>query len=132
MGQKVIVDSDLLVALYKPDDTSHKRALSLVTKLKDDGTVFNVVNLVIYESVTVISNRMGMDDSRQFRVGLENFINEVIQFEEKLEEKTWEIFLKQTKKGTSFVDCANLAVIEKYKFDGILSFDRFYGDELVG
>ena len=131
MGQKVIVDSDILVALYKPDDASHKRSLSMVTRLKNDGAVFCAANLVIYESVTVISNRMGMDDARQFRVGLENFINEVIQFDEKLEEKTWEIFLSKTKKGTSFVDCANLAVTEKYKLDGILSFDRFYGDKLI-
>ena len=39
-------------------------------------------------------------------------------------------FLKQTKKGCSFIDCANLAVIERYKLDGILTFDEFYPKEL--
>jgi len=131
MGQKVIVDSDILVALFKPDDSSHPRAISLVQKLKDEGRVFSTLNLVVYESVTVVSNRMGMEAAKRFHLGLENFIDEIIQFDEKLEEKTWEIFLSQTKKDTSFVDCANLAVIEIYKFNGILSFDRFYGDKLI-
>lgn len=54
-----------------------------------------------------------------------------IHVNEELEDAGWSIFLSQTKKGTSFVDCANLAVIEKYKFDGILSFDGFYKDKRI-
>jgi len=50
----------------------------------------------------------------------------IISFDEKLENMSWEMFLKQTKKGCSFVDCANLAVIKAYNLDGILSFDKFY------
>jgi len=43
-----------------------------------------------------------------------------------LENNSSKIFEKQSKKGMSFIDCANLAVLEKYKLDGILSFDEFY------
>ena len=43
-----------------------------------------------------------------------------------IEEGGWKIFKAQTKKGISYVDCINLAVIQKFKFDGILSFDKFY------
>ena len=51
--------------------------------------------------------------------------------DEDLETMTWKIFKRQTKKGTSFVDCANMAVIEKYKLDGIITFDEFYPKEMM-
>jgi predicted nucleic acid-binding protein len=36
------------------------------------------------------------------------------------------IFLSQNKKGTSWIDCLNIAFIKYYYLDGILSFDKFY------
>ncbi len=36
------------------------------------------------------------------------------------------IFLAQNKKGISWIDCLNVAVIKFYKLEGILSFDKFY------
>ena len=43
-----------------------------------------------------------------------------------LEQLTWDLFLKQSKKGTSFIDCANLTALSYYNFDKIFSFDQFY------
>jgi predicted nucleic acid-binding protein len=36
------------------------------------------------------------------------------------------IFLAQNKKGISWIDCLNGAIVKYYKLDGILSFDKFY------
>ena len=123
---KYLVDSNILVAVYKRDDSTHERATRLVKKFHSYGNTFIVNNLVIQESTTVISHKMGMRDANMFYQGLMDFVDEIIPVEVSVEEKAWRIFFKQTKKGTSFVDCANLAVIEHYKLDGILSFDEFY------
>lgn len=131
MGKEIVVDSDILVSLYKPHDSNHIRAIDLVKKLKDSGFVFSILNLAFQESATVISHHMGMEDARKFYAGIFTFVDNFINVVDNLEKRAWEIFLQQTKKGTSFVDCANLAALEYYKLDGILSFDEFYKDKLI-
>ena len=123
---KYLVDSNILVAVYKRDDSTHERATRLVKKFHINGNTFIVNNLVIQESTTVISHKMGMRNAKEFYQGLVNFIDETISVEALVEKKAWRIFFEQAKKGTSFIDCANLAAIEHYKLDGILSFDTFY------
>lgn len=123
---KYLVDSNILVAVYKRDDSTHERATRLVKKFHSNGNTFLVINLVIQESTTVVSHKMGMRDAKAFYRGLMDFVDETMPVDTQVEEKAWRIFFKQTKKGTSFVDCANLAVVEHYKLDGILSFDTFY------
>ena len=45
---------------------------------------------------------------------------------QKLTAKTWEIFKRQKKRGTSFVDCANVAVCKEMGINKIFSFDQIY------
>ena len=131
MGQKIIVDSDVLVAIYKPNDSSHLRAEKLAKKLKKQHGIFFISNLVQQESATVISKHMGMEDARRFSRGVLNFVDTIIALDTQIEKQSWEIFLNQTKKGTSFVDCSNLATAYAYKFDGIFSFDHFYPKDIL-
>ena len=123
---KLLVDSDFLIANYRADDPSHNKATKVAIDLNKKRAKFYCLNLVVQESTTVISKKIGMDDARKFYSGLKNFVDIFVLLDERLEKRAWEIFLKQTKKGTSFVDCVNIAVVEKYNFDGILSFDKFY------
>lgn len=88
-------------------------------------------NLVFQEATTVISKRMGMVHAKRFFEAINKFVSFVVIVDTDIEGKSWKIFLKQTKKGAPFIDCSNLAVIEKYKLDGILTFDRFYPKELI-
>lgn len=131
MGKEIVVDSDILVSLYKPQDSNHIRAIDLVKKLKDSGFVFSILNLTLQESATVISHHMDMEDARKFYAGIFTFVDKLINVVDNLEKRAWEIFLQQTKKGTSFVDCANIAAMEYYKLDGILSFDKFYKNKRI-
>lgn len=127
--KKIIVDSDFLVALYKPDDSSHVRSIEIAGSMKQQGYIFIALNLVVQESTTVISNKMGMEDARRFYKGLENMLDQTIDFHKEIEKISWSIFLKQTKKGSSFIDCANLATMKFYKIGNILSFDASYPKE---
>ncbi|MBL7036702.1 type II toxin-antitoxin system VapC family toxin [Candidatus Microgenomates bacterium] len=128
---KYIVDSDFLIAFTNSEDSNHSKSIKIYKHLKDKAELV-VLNLVFQESTTVVSKKFGMQMARVFYEKLTKFINTEIKIDEKLEREAWKVFLKQNKKGTSFVDCANLATHKKYKFDGILSFDKFYPkDKLV-
>ncbi|KKP47493.1 MAG: hypothetical protein UR39_C0004G0037 [Candidatus Woesebacteria bacterium GW2011_GWA1_33_30] len=126
---KYLVDSDFLISFASDEDSNHLRSLNIYKNLKKD-TELLALNLVFQESTTVISKRFGMNQAKIFYVMVNKFINTRILLDEILEKEIWKIFLNQTKKGTSFIDCANLAVYQKFKLDGILSFDDFYPKEV--
>ena len=128
---KLLLDSDFLFGLYITHDPSHDRAVKLLEETWGKKPELYITNLVMQELATVVSYRVGQKESITLLDKLEEHNLIKIHVNEELEDAGWELFLKQTKKGTSFVDCANLAVIDKYKFDGILSFERFYGDKRI-
>lgn len=128
---KLLIDTDCLFAAYVQHDPNHTIAVTLLKEHKQSGDELYITNLVLQEVATVFSHKIGQNESI-------TLLNEIallgltrITVAEDIEESGWKTFRNQTKKGTSFVDCANLAVTEKYKFDGILSFDRFYGEKLI-
>ena len=121
---KILVDSDFLVALYKKDDANHKKAIENFKEIEKD--VLVATNLVFQESVTVISHRMGMNDARAFHSSIRKLLAQEVRINEDVERKSWNLFLKQAKKGTSFVDCANVVVYKEYKLDKMAAFDGFY------
>ncbi len=127
---KALLDANVLVALYRPEDGSHDNAVKVVSMLKDVAWEFVCTNLLVQETATVLSMRVGMNLARKFLKDYHDIISEEIFIDGDVENLSWKIFSNQQKKGTSFVDCANLAVIEKYRLDGIVSFDTFYPKEL--
>lgn len=136
MGEeKVLVDSDVLVAIVKRDDVHHARVRKLLKVLVEDSCELWVTNQIVSETATVISNRIGMDAVRKFYSGLDDLVTEKLFIDLGIESITWVLFLKQAKKGTSFVDCSNVVVCREYKLDKIFSFDGFYkrmGLKMVG
>lgn len=127
---KLGVDSDFLIALYKPLDSNHQKAVEIYKRIQNKYTL-TALNLVFQESTTVISKHIGMDNAKKFYRLISKVVDEQIFLNDELEKETWRLFLKQTKKGTSFIDCANLAFCQKYKLNGILSFDDFYPKEVL-
>ncbi len=128
---KLLVDSDCLVGALKDGDPHQKVATTLLKSHNEKGDTLFVLNLVLQETATVLSHRTGMNAVRLFSQTLPSLKLHVIKLDDHLENFVWELFLKQTKKGTSFVDCANLAACDFYKLDGILSFDGFYKNKRI-
>lgn len=126
---KALVDTNVLVGAIRNRDALHERAATVLKELKEKYEAW-VLNLVIQETATVLSMRDGMNAARTFYNGYKDIIDTEIPLNEDLEKHSWQIFLKQLKKGTSFVDCANLAVIQHYRLDGIVTFDEFYPKEV--
>ena len=128
---KILVDADVLVGAFSLRDPHYKVATAWLKKLNRKKAEVWVINLVIQEVATVLSHTLGQGPAVEFLERVETLSLEKIMVGENLEARAWEIFKRQTKKGTSFVDCTNMAAVEYYKLDGILSFDALYPKELV-
>lgn len=123
---KVLLDSDALFALYAASDVHHDRAKEILEKLLEEKGELLVTNLVVQETGTVISHRFGQKQAKDFLNRFNKINIKQIFVDEKLTARAWRIFKSQGKKGTSFVDCANLATSRELKIQKIFSFDKFY------
>jgi predicted nucleic acid-binding protein len=127
---KLLIDSDFLFGLFVPDDLHHKRARQIwIDLVKRECEIF-VLKFAVQETATVLSHKIDQHTAISFVDKLPELGLKVLAADVEMEEDGWKIFKAQTKKGTSYVDCVNLAVIQKFKFDGILSFDKFYPKSL--
>lgn len=121
---KILVDADFLVALNKQNDTNLEKALSKIGLFKK-AEIF-ITQFTLPEAATVLSYRVSQEEAKKFLNETRHTHFTVISLDELLQERTDQIFLTQKKKGTSWVDCLNVAAIQMHHLDGILSFDRFY------
>lgn len=128
MKAAIFIDSDVFVALYKNNDSSHKKSVRLFEQAKKQSTVFLTSNYVFLESITVISQKVGHIQAANYISTMKSDDNGFLikRIDEELEAQAIEIFKKQTSKNTSFVDCANIALIKDMKLDGVFSFDQIY------
>lgn len=124
----IFVDSDAFVALAKKDDSNHERAKQIFLKLQDKPVTFVTSNYVFSEVVTILSQRVDHKTAVEYIGSMKSedcmFIIERIDPE--TEEAAIEIFIEQTSKNVSFVDCTNIAFIREKHVDGIFSFDDDY------
>lgn len=128
----ILFDSDGLFALYVATDVHHERAKEMFASLLlGKKNQFYVSNLVLQETATVLSYRFGQEVALDFMTRVQRLPIVRIFVEEKMEAQAWNVFGKQNKKGTSFIDCSNLAIQEQHGIDTIFSFDKFYKDKKI-
>lgn len=120
----ILLDADALVALTLKFDSNHKKAVQIFNRLESQKRELLILNLALHEAATVISHRAGQAAALKFLDEVEKV--QVFFLDKKIESLVWEEFRTQTKKGTSFTDCANLALCHKLRIEEIFSFDHFY------
>jgi len=123
----VLIDADAFVALIKKNDGNHKRAEKISDFLTKKGSFFYTTNFVFSETITVLSQRVDHQTAINFIDDFKN-LEEVnlVPFDEEIKEMAIKIFKNQTSKNVSFVDCINMAVLKKYRWNTIFSFDKIY------
>lgn len=119
----ILYDTDFLYNLLVPTQANHAKALENLQKHQTDD--WQILKLVKYELATVLSYKESHSLAKQIIQDLDQSIADWKGLSEVEETEAWKIFDKQNKKGTSFVDCANLAVAKLNNFQ-IASFDGFY------
>lgn len=124
---EVLVDSDAFIGWIYPNDAHAQRAGEIFETLKKQGVSLVTTSLVVSETATVLSYKVGQALAKFF---LDEVIKQgsfpIIHITEDLQERAIEIFSSQTQKGTSVVDCANVAVVRRFNIPAIFSFDQVY------
>lgn len=121
---RFLADADYFVALFRKKDAHYKRAQRIAERYSED-PIF-VTPFTIPESVTVLSYKENQQLAKAFLLSARNQPFTELAYSEEIREFTDQIYLEQNKKGTSWIDCLNVAMIRYYNLDGILSFDMFY------
>lgn len=123
----VLIDADAFVALIKKNDSNHQRAEKISDFLTKKGSSLYTTNFVFSETIIVLSQRIDHQTAINF---IDDFKNSrevnLIRVDEEIEEAAIKIFKNQTSKNVSFGDCLNMAVLKRYKWDTIFSFDKVY------
>lgn len=133
----VLVDADALVALAKNNDTNHVRAVNINRQLQKRGATFYLSPFTIGEAVTVISYKVSHQAAGKLLREMRKLDLPELVLSEKASDLADKWFLKQKKKGNSYFDCYNMALLERYKNQvaAIFSFDKVYarnGFKLAG
>jgi len=124
----VLVDTDALVALAKEDDPNHKKALHIVQSLQDKDCTWYVSPFTIGEVITVVSYKIDQTTAKRVLKELRKQNLNLLTLKDEHIGLADEWFLKQSKKGTSYFDCYNMALLERYEkqLNTIFSFDSVY------
>jgi len=124
----VLVDADALVALVKTNEPNHEKALIISTTLQKKGCTWYVSPFTIGEVITVISHKVDQATARKVLEELrkQNLNSLTLKDEHLYLADKW--FNKQTKKGTSYFDCYNMALLDRFgkQLNAIFSFDSVY------
>ena len=120
---KFLIDSDFLIALIKQDDNNHQKAIEKLKNLQNEIIYTNL--FVVAETATVLSYKVSHNAAKKFLKSIRYNIS-ALPINNDIIAEADKIFISQNKNRTSWIDCLNIAMINYYKLDGILSFDKFY------
>lgn len=123
---EVLVDTDAFVGFVLPDDTHHVEASRLFAQFAAEQRRIVATSWVIAETATVLSHLDGQERARWFLQQVKAIHLPTIHITEDLQSVAEGVFIAQDKKGTSMVDCGNVAVMRQFRIPMILSFDGFY------
>ena len=121
---RILVDTDVLIALTKRDDSNHDKALKLFSRWKR-AEVF-LSPFAIPEAVTVLSHRVSQESAIKFLRGIRTKQISQFPYSSELQLRTEKLFLEQKNQRTSWADCCNIALMQSEELDFLASFDRFY------
>jgi predicted nucleic acid-binding protein len=123
-NKRVLVDSDAFIGWLNNEDLLHEDAVKVLKNIERAKLTTLTTSLVVAETATTLSNRLGQAQARAFLEFVENL--PVVHISEEIQNEALQLFREQATKGTSVVDCANVVVMKRLQIPVIFSFDGFY------
>lgn len=119
----IFVDASFYLSILQKNDSNHTKAVSWWKSFPDD--VQKMTSQAILGEVLTVGSqrhdrRLTIAFVEKILAGNTNIVLETAP----LVARSWEIFKKVTKKDVSWVDCYSAAIIEVYKIETVLTFDR--------
>ncbi len=124
----IFVDTSAFFPLYNSTDAHHKTAMRIAGQLKEEGRDQVTSNIVVGETLTLLSMRVSKSTAVQFgkliiQSGLHIFI-----IDQDLHASAWEIFQSLKNKDVSFFDCTSFAIMKSMGIQTAFSFDKDFKD----
>jgi len=120
----IFLDSSFVVAYKVENDEHHDKAIDIMIGISE-GKYGDVVisDYVFDEVVTVLSNK-----TKNIRASIEVgdillISSDILYLNKEIFENAWRIFKEQEGTKFSFIDCSNLAVMERMGIKNIATFD---------
>jgi predicted nucleic acid-binding protein len=126
MLEKILIDSDIFVALANKKDNGHGWSKKMMNKIGAGNFLLYLTSFSYGEVLTVASQKLCHDAFLLLADKIEkgNFV--MIDVDEKLRLEGLKWFAKQKSKNSRFTDCVNMAVMEKYGIRRVFSRDKHY------
>ncbi len=122
--ETIVVDANIVVALFDTQDATHEQAVALVNGLRARRSLLVMVNLVIYEILTVLRMKDCLKEARGFYdLAHTDPRMQVVYVTAELEASAYRHFREAGSKNMSFADASLIAVAEAAGADAIASFD---------
>ncbi|MCA9904048.1 MAG: type II toxin-antitoxin system VapC family toxin [Anaerolineae bacterium] len=122
--RRVLIDTDAFIGWMVETDAHHPAALKAFAFVRQQRLEPMTIQPVIGEGLTLLSRRQGQAQARQFMQLV--LALPAIAIDDTLHQDTLALFAEQRRKGTSYVDMANVAVMHRLDIPLILSFDKVY------
>ena len=122
----ILLDCDYIIALSIDNESTHLAAKTVRRTIIDIPQF--ILRPITYELATVVSRKFGHVIASAMLKDLENSDIKRLEIDD-FEPDIWKEFHSQTRKGTSFFDCANLVAAKHYALK-IASFNQFYPKNL--
>lgn len=123
---KVFVDTSVFVSLADNSDPNHENAIRLSEIIAKNKTSLYTSSDVIGETLTVISRKLGKNETHKFyRTYLCGVIKEIF-IDKYIHNQTRDFFFKIKSKNISFIDCSSVIVMKRNKIQTIFSFDEHF------
>lgn len=126
MLDKILIDSDIFVALANKDDSGHAWSKKMMRKIGGGNFLVYLTSFSYGEVLTVVSQKLGHKASLLVADEIEKGDFVLLDVDEKLRKEGLKWFAKQTSKNSRFTDCVNMAVMEKYGIKRVFSRDVHY------
>ncbi|MBI2997286.1 MAG: PIN domain-containing protein [Deltaproteobacteria bacterium] len=128
---QLLVDTSAVYALIDPDDTYHRKAVTLLRSVPRRGLTPLLTNFIMAESHALLLSRLGAEIARDW---LLRQIWPVERITPEDEEKAREIIRRYSDKSFSYTDATSFAVMERLGIKEAFAFDphfRQYGLKLL-
>ncbi len=119
-----ILDSNVWIAFFDKEDSTHERAVRIFKKLKVSELA--ITEYIVLEVATILKKYAGLDVANLFLFKLAQEGITIIEDKYLLKE-TIKIFANSARDNLSFVDCSLVYLFGKYK---VTTFDKKLANKL--
>lgn len=123
----IFVDTGAWFAIADTSDQLHNKATEHIKKLSESKAVFITSNLVVHETIMLLSRKLSKNAAIRFIDMIYNDENvKIIQSNEILEGKAYQTYKKYSDHDFSVADCVSFVLMKEHALKKAFTFDKHF------